>query len=138
MDNQESSRQIQEFLDLLASFREEDIQRLADCFRLLAKSRQIKETGAVEPRTDERPKAADSRRVKAENRCSFCGKSEHQVFRMVQGPGVRICDECVNLCYQLIQESVGDEESVAESAVEAETSETAGDATLVPDILPEP
>ena len=31
-------------------------------------------------------------------RCSFCGKSEGQVHRMIQGPGVRICDECVQLC----------------------------------------
>ena len=32
---------------------------------------------------------------KKELRCSFCGKSEHEVHRMIQGPGVRICDECV-------------------------------------------
>ena len=31
-------------------------------------------------------------------RCSFCGKREDQVHRMIQGPGVRICDECVQLC----------------------------------------
>ena len=31
-------------------------------------------------------------------RCSFCGKHENQVHRMIQGPGVRICDECVQLC----------------------------------------
>ena len=30
-------------------------------------------------------------------RCSFCGKREQQVHRMIQGPGVRICDECVQL-----------------------------------------
>ena len=29
---------------------------------------------------------------KKELRCSFCGKSEHEVHRMIQGPGVRICD----------------------------------------------
>ena len=29
-------------------------------------------------------------------RCSFCGKREQQVHRMIQGPGVRICDECVH------------------------------------------
>ena len=32
-------------------------------------------------------------------RCSFCGKREQQVHRMIQGPGVRICDECVQLYY---------------------------------------
>ena len=32
-----------------------------------------------------------------ELRCSFCGKSEKQVHRMIQGPGVRICDECIQV-----------------------------------------
>ena len=31
-------------------------------------------------------------------RCSFCGKHQDQVKRMIAGPGVYICDECVNLC----------------------------------------
>ena len=35
-------------------------------------------------------------------RCSFCGKHEQQVHRMIQGPGVRICDECVHLCTQIL------------------------------------
>ena len=35
-------------------------------------------------------------------RCSFCGKHESQVHRMIQGPGVRICDECVQLCVSLM------------------------------------
>ena len=39
------------------------------------------------------------------NRCSFCGKSEHQVHRMIQGPGVRICNECVHLCMGLLDDN---------------------------------
>lgn len=35
-------------------------------------------------------------------RCSFCGKSESMVHRLIEGPGVFICDECVELCNQLI------------------------------------
>ena len=35
-------------------------------------------------------------------RCSFCGKHESQVERMIQGPGVRICDECVHLCASIL------------------------------------
>ena len=35
-------------------------------------------------------------------RCSFCGKHENQVHRMIQGPGVRICDECVQLCMSIL------------------------------------
>ena len=37
-------------------------------------------------------------------RCSFCGKHENQVHRMIQGPGVRICDECVNLCMSILDD----------------------------------
>ena len=43
-------------------------------------------------------------------RCSFCGKHEQQVHRMIQGPGVRICDECVRLCTRILGEEFEDEE----------------------------
>ena len=48
-------------------------------------------------------------------RCSFCGKSQDQVRRIIAGPGVFICDECIELC----QEIVSDEFAVEESAPEA-------------------
>ena len=41
---------------------------------------------------------------KKELRCSFCGKSEHEVHRMIQGAGVRICDECVRLCMEVLED----------------------------------
>ncbi len=41
-------------------------------------------------------------------RCSFCGKSENQVERLITGPGVRICDECVRLCVNLLGEDMED------------------------------
>ena len=34
--------------------------------------------------------------------CSFCGKSEHQVNRLIEGPGVYICDECIEFCNSLL------------------------------------
>ena len=37
-------------------------------------------------------------------RCSFCGKSEHEVSRLIAGAGVAICDECVALCVDIIAE----------------------------------
>ena len=43
-------------------------------------------------------------------RCSFCGKHENQVQRMIQGPGVRICDECVRLCMSILDDGFEDEE----------------------------
>ena len=40
-------------------------------------------------------------------RCSFCGKRESEVRRMLQGPGARICDQCVELCMSLLEEELG-------------------------------
>jgi hypothetical protein len=37
-------------------------------------------------------------------RCSFCGKSQHDVRRLIAGPGVYICDECVEVCLDVIRE----------------------------------
>ena len=46
-------------------------------------------------------------------RCSFCGKHEQQVRRMIQGPGVRICDECVRLCMSILNDGFDDLEGGA-------------------------
>ena len=46
-------------------------------------------------------------------RCSFCGKHESQVHRMIQGPGVRICDECVQLCMSSLNDGFEDTSSSA-------------------------
>lgn len=43
---------------------------------------------------------SDSRTLK----CSFCGKSQEQVKKLIAGPGVYICDECVELCNEIIEE----------------------------------
>lgn len=45
--------------------------------------------------------------------CSFCGKSQHEVRKLIAGPSVFICDECVELCNDIIQEEI--EESAAPS-----------------------
>ena len=39
-------------------------------------------------------------------RCSFCGKTQDQVRRIVAGPGVFICDECIQLCQEIVQEEL--------------------------------
>ena len=36
--------------------------------------------------------------------CSFCGKSQHEVKKLIAGPTVFICDECVELCMDIIRE----------------------------------
>ncbi|MEG1988221.1 MAG: ATP-dependent Clp protease ATP-binding subunit ClpX [Oscillibacter sp.] len=57
-------------------------------------------------------------------RCSFCGKHEQQVQRMIQGPGVRICDECVQLCMSILNDGF--------------ENNTAGTLEDMPDQLPTP
>ncbi len=37
--------------------------------------------------------------------CSFCGKSQHQVKKLIAGPNVFICDECVELCTQIVYDA---------------------------------
>ena len=41
-------------------------------------------------------------------KCSFCGKSQKQVKKLIAGPGVYICDECVELCNEIIDEELAD------------------------------
>ena len=49
--------------------------------------------------------------------CSFCGKSQHEVRKLIAGPSVFVCDECVELCNEIIREEAEDVE--AEDAREA-------------------
>ncbi len=46
---------------------------------------------------------------KGQLKCSFCGKFQDQVKRLVAGPGVYICDECVELCNEIIEEELNEE-----------------------------
>jgi ATP-dependent Clp protease ATP-binding subunit ClpX len=39
--------------------------------------------------------------------CSFCGKSQEQVRKLIAGPGVFICDDCIRLCAEIIEEELG-------------------------------
>ena len=41
-------------------------------------------------------------------KCSFCGKSQEQVRKLIEGPGVYICDECVDLCNEILDEELFD------------------------------
>ncbi|MCL6472647.1 MAG: ATP-dependent Clp protease ATP-binding subunit ClpX [Firmicutes bacterium] len=42
-------------------------------------------------------------------KCSFCGKSQRQVKKLIAGPGVYICDECIDLCNEIIEEELTEE-----------------------------
>ncbi|MBM7713477.1 ATP-dependent protease ATP-binding subunit ClpX [Siminovitchia sp. FSL H7-0308] len=47
---------------------------------------------------------------KGQLKCSFCGKTQEQVRKLVAGPGVYICDECIELCTEIVEEELGTEE----------------------------
>lgn len=47
---------------------------------------------------------------KGQLKCSFCGKTQDQVRKLVAGPGVYICDECIELCTEIVEEELGTEE----------------------------
>ena len=45
-------------------------------------------------------------------KCSFCGKSQKQVKKLIAGPGVYICDECIDLCNEIIEEELAESTEV--------------------------
>ena len=49
--------------------------------------------------------------------CSFCGKSQDEVKKLIAGPSVYICNECVDLCNDIIEEEVKHEESDSENTL---------------------
>ncbi|MBC1520776.1 ATP-dependent protease ATP-binding subunit ClpX [Listeria aquatica] len=49
---------------------------------------------------------------KGQLKCSFCGKTQDQVRKLVAGPGVYICDECIELCNEIIEEELNVSEAV--------------------------
>jgi len=53
-------------------------------------------------------------------RCSFCGKKEPQVRRILAGPGVYICNECVYLCLEMLNEDQIENKAGPSAALKAE------------------
>jgi len=62
------------------------------------------------------PKQSDNRL-----KCSFCGKSQDQVKKLIAGPGVYICDECVDLCNEILDEELFEGGAAAQPAPETST-----------------
>ena len=46
-------------------------------------------------------------------KCSFCGKSQRQVRKLIAGPGVYICDECIELCNDIVEDELAEETALA-------------------------
>ncbi|MCL0041484.1 ATP-dependent Clp protease ATP-binding subunit ClpX, partial [Peptococcaceae bacterium] len=51
----------------------------------------------------------DRGKLKGQLKCSFCGKLQDQVKKLVAGPGVYICDECIELCNDIIEEELSED-----------------------------
>jgi len=62
--------------------------------------------------TDDRSRSGDSSKILY---CSFCGKSQHEVRKLIAGPSVFICDECVELCNDIIREELEEKAHAARS-----------------------
>ena len=50
-------------------------------------------------------------------KCSFCGKTQEQVKKLVAGPGVYICDECIELCNEIVEEELSEENDLGFSEI---------------------
>jgi ATP-dependent Clp protease ATP-binding subunit ClpX len=59
---------------------------------------------------------SSSKGTKVPYRCSFCGKSQEQVRKLIAGQGVYICDECINLCQEIIEEEMLEQPKAKPSA----------------------
>ena len=69
----------------------------------LARSAQVGETGRNRGKRRNVARASDGNEQLL---CSFCGKSQRQVKKLIAGPGVYICDECIDLCNEIIDEEL--------------------------------
>jgi hypothetical protein len=64
----------------------------------------MSEQRAVPAEDKGQPGKGVKRKSKSQFACSFCGKKQEQVWRLIAGPGVYICDECVLLCMEMFIE----------------------------------
>ena len=53
--------------------------------------------------------------------CSFCGKSQHEVKKLIAGPSVFICDECIDLCNEIIRDELPEAELARQAKGELPT-----------------
>ena len=65
-----------------------------------------------------------SREQSRKIRCSFCGKSQEQVQRIIAGPGVYICNECIGVCTNIIEEDSYDDSEMSYTIDEINTLPT--------------
>src|SRR5437773_263644 len=90
------------------------------------KRRSDHDTGTGAKHSDARETSGEPR---PEIRCSFCGKNQDEVRKIIAGPTVYICDECIDLCNDIIEEEVDQQgtERNSSQASPAESSNTSGE-----------
>ncbi len=68
-------------------------------------------------------------KFEAHLKCSFCGKAQDQVRKLIAGPGVYICDECIDLCNEILDEELIDTQSPHRSSNEQKRKATSTSST---------
>jgi hypothetical protein len=92
----------------------EALELIAKAFGLASWNVLSAKIEQASPRADAAPAAPERQRGEPARPpvlyCSFCGKSQHDVRKLVAGPGVHICDECIDLCTDIVDDPDYDEE----------------------------
>jgi len=60
---------------------------------------------------------ANFRRPEELLNCSFCGKSQNDVKKLIAGPGVYVCNECIDICNEIINDDEQQEQATSRSAL---------------------
>jgi ATP-dependent protease Clp ATPase subunit len=68
-----------------------------------------------------------------DEKCSFCGASGRQVRKLIAGPGVRICNECVGLCVSILDEEGTTSEPPRQTAGASGSGTVEGHRYVIPD-----
>jgi ATP-dependent Clp protease ATP-binding subunit ClpX len=67
------------------------------------------------------PRSTDGQGGPEQLKCSFCGKSQRHVRKLIAGPGVYICDECIELCNDIVEDELAEDTAVSPALEELPT-----------------
>jgi hypothetical protein len=98
----EVGRELEMFFELVSAYVKRGILTAEDVL-CLAEQVMVKAKSAEPPRPPPEP---------GDLSCSFCAKPQEEVGRLVAGPAVHICDECIRLCSDIIEEAAEERPAV--------------------------
>ncbi|HHI9668100.1 TPA: ClpX C4-type zinc finger protein [Escherichia albertii] len=102
--DREKAQQLIERMEALAKEENVNIQKIAECGQIVLRhEKDIKQLMSGE---------TSKTRIPSEKTiyCSFCNKSQYEVTKVIAGPSVYICNECVDLCNEIIRREATDHE----------------------------